>query len=92
MLARQDRTLSLSGVSSTTLMVALLASGGGVSFGLLQGWPVWADGAAAVVPWLPSLTADTIWVYRRYRWLGLFYVLVVTQTGHFIGFHWFVLT
>jgi hypothetical protein len=48
-LSKQERTLGLRGVSSTALTMALLASGGGLSLGLLQGWPVWAFGMAAVV-------------------------------------------
>jgi hypothetical protein len=71
-------------VVPTTLGLTLLVSLGGLSFALLQGWPLWAVGIATVLPWLPLFTMDVARVMRAYQWLALFYVLVVTQTGHFL--------
>jgi hypothetical protein len=39
---------------------------------------------ATVLPWLPSVTAQAVWTQRNFPGLGLFYVLVVTQGGHFV--------
>jgi hypothetical protein len=55
-----------------------------LSFGLLLDWPLWAIGLATVLPWLPVFTIDAARVFRAYQWLALFYLLVVTQTGHFL--------
>jgi hypothetical protein len=71
-------------VAPTTVGLTLLVSLGGLSFALLQGWPLWAVGVATVLPWLPLFAVDIARVMRSYQWLALFYVLVVTQTGHFL--------
>jgi len=52
--------------------------------GVLQNWPVWGIGLAAVVPWLPVFVAEAAWIYRRHAWLALFYMLIVTQVGHLL--------
>jgi len=59
---------------------------GGLAFGALEAWPLWATGSAVVVPWIPVFAHEVAWVYRRYGRLALFYVLVVGQGGHFPGF------
>lgn len=71
-------------VAPLTLGLTVVVSLGGLSFGLLLGWPLWAIGLATVVPWLPVFTMDVARVFRAYQWLALFYLLVVTQTGHFL--------
>jgi hypothetical protein len=63
--------------------IALLASSGGLMFGLFQAWPLWLVGGAALLPWVPLFVLDLSRWYRHYQWLALFYGLVVTQTGHF---------
>jgi hypothetical protein len=68
------------GLPITTL--AGLLSAAGLLFAAARGWPIWAVGAAALLPWLPLFGAQTLRTYRRYQWLALFYALVVTQTGH----------
>jgi hypothetical protein len=68
----------------TSLGITLLVSFGGLSFSLLLGWPLWAVGTATVLPWLPVFTVDVARIMRAYQWLALFYVLVVTQSGHFV--------
>jgi hypothetical protein len=34
--------------------------------------------------WIPPLALGATWNYQRYDWLSLFYVLLVTQAGHFL--------
>ena len=84
MIALQFRRRRFSQVAPLTLGVTILVSLGGMSFALLQGWPLWLVGAATVIPWLPIFTIDAARIFRSYQWLALFYVLVVTQTGHFL--------
>jgi hypothetical protein len=72
------------GWSTGNLSLVGMASVGGLGFATLQGWPIWAVGTAAVAPWLPVFVRDVAWIYRRYQWLALFYVLVVTQGGHYL--------
>jgi len=57
-------------IAPVTLAISALASVGGLSFGLLQGWPIW--GVARCGP------------YYVYQWLALFYALLITQSGHFL--------
>ena len=84
MAVSEVKTRVVGQVAPTTLGVTLLVSLGGLSFALLQGWPLWAVGIATVLPWLAMFTVDVARVMRAYQWLALFYVLVVTQTGHFL--------
>src|SRR5689334_3774122 len=71
-------------VAPITLGVTVLLSLGGLSFALLEGWPLWAEGTASLLPWIPIFARDVARIYRAYQWLALFYGLVVTQTGHFL--------
>ena len=71
-------------VTPTTAALAGSICLGGLAFGILEGWPLWARGLAVVLPWIPVFAREVAWVYRRYGWLALFYVLVVGQTGHFL--------
>jgi hypothetical protein len=66
------------------LGITVLLSLGGLSFALLEGWPLWATGFTVLLPWMPIFARDVARMYRTYQWLALFYVLVVTQTGHFL--------
>ena len=84
MAVSEVKTRVVGRVAPATFGLTLLVSLGGLSFALLQGWPLWAVGIATVLPWLPMFTADVARVMRAYQWLALFYVLVVTQTGHFL--------
>ena len=84
MTVAEVKTRVVGQVAPTTLGLTLLVSLGGLSFALLQGWPLWAVGITMVLPWLPMFTVDVARVMRVYQWLALFYVLVVTQTGHFL--------
>ena len=66
------------------LVAAITLSLGGLAFAALEGWPIWARGLAAVLPWLPVFVRDLAWISRQYQWLALFYGLVVTQSGHLL--------
>jgi len=84
MLASQLLRRRFGRVAPLTLSLTILVSLGGMSFALLQSWPLWLVGAATAIPWLPIFTIDAARIFRSYQWLALFYVLVVTQTGHFL--------
>ena len=83
MLQARVSPILLQGVSASTAAVAGVTCLGGLAFSILEGWPLWASGLAVVVPWLPIAVREVAWVYRRYQWLAPFYLLVITQTGHF---------
>jgi hypothetical protein len=82
MALRDPRVVPLQGFSVGTAALVGMASLGGLAFATLQDWPLWAKGTAVVVPWLPVFLHDLAWIYQRYRWLALFYAVVVTQGGH----------
>lgn len=84
MIAAQSQSFRFAGVTRRTFGPACLLSAGLVLFALSRGWPIWLVGGSAVAPWLPLLAVQTAWTYQRYQWLALFYILVVTQTGHFL--------
>jgi hypothetical protein len=63
------------------IMVALVSPLVGI-IALAQGWPLWLVALVVLLPWSPIFTWQTAWTYRNYGWFALFYVLVVTQTGH----------
>ena len=65
------------------LALSAVVSFGTLSFALLQGSPLWLVGIAALVPWTPLFAFEVTQTYQRFQWLALFYVLAVTQTGHF---------
>ena len=71
-------------VTPTALGVASVLSLGGLAFASLEGWPIWAHGLAAVLPWLPIFARSLAQLYRQYQWLARFYGLVVTQTAHLL--------
>jgi hypothetical protein len=64
-------------VTSTTSAAAALVCA-------LQSLPLWIIAVAAILPWLPLLTLETLWTARISAWLALFYVLAVTQSGHVV--------
>ena len=65
------------------LITAAAASAGGI-VAFLEGWPLWAVGVCVVAPTLPLLVCETRWLCLHYGWFSLFWVLVVTQIGHFV--------
>jgi hypothetical protein len=45
-------------IAPVTLAISALASLGGLSFGLLQGWPTWGVGLPTLIPWAPMFLLD----------------------------------
>ncbi len=78
------RVLAIHSMPPRIVGLTALASCGAVALGILQGWPLWARALAALLPWIPTFSGEIAWTYRHYQWLSLFYVLVVTQSGHFL--------
>lgn len=81
---RPTSLLRLDGIPRGLLRATVTASVLATLVALYQGWPGWAIVAAAVLPWFPVLGAETAWLSRHYGWFALFYLLTVTQTGHYI--------
>ncbi len=78
------RWFSIRSVPTHIVVLTAVASYAGLVIGFLQAWPLWGVVLAALLPWIPLFTAEMVWTYRHYHWLALFYVLVVTQGGHFL--------
>jgi len=57
------------------------------SFGLLVmhlvGWELWAVALLILLAWSPIFVCVTLAVYRQYRWLAFFFVLLIAQSVHF---------
>jgi hypothetical protein len=72
--------------SASTPVVAIAAAGSimGQIVAVIQAAPVWLFVVAAVTPWLPILALELVWTYRHYRWLSLFCLLLITQTGYLL--------
>jgi hypothetical protein len=79
-----ERAASIRSVPSHVIVLSALASYAGQIIAGLQAWPLWAIVLATLIPWLPVFAREMVWTYRHYHWLALFYVLVVTQGGHFL--------
>lgn len=78
------RMLRLNGVPRPVLLPTAAVSIIAVALASFQSWPAWAVVAAGVGPWIPVLTLELDWARRHFGWLGLFYLLVVTQGGHVV--------
>jgi hypothetical protein len=65
------------------LLTSLLASAGLVLATPRQ-WPLWATAIAGLIPLVPVFVVGARWNLLRHHWLVLFYVLLVTQSGHFL--------
>jgi hypothetical protein len=50
----------------------------------LFGWKLWQVGLLIVIAWFPLVFSILRSVYRQSAWLSFFFVLVVTQSVHFI--------
>ena len=48
------------------------------------GWKLWQVGLIIVIAWFPLIFFILRSVYQQFTWLALFFVLVVTQSVHFI--------
>lgn len=77
------RMLAFAEVPIGHLALTALASCAAIALATFVGWPIWALAVAAVIPWLTIFQREAAWIYRHYRWLALYYALVVTQVGHF---------
>lgn len=78
------RVLDIRSVPTNILMMTVVASYGGLIITGLIGWPLWALVLAAVLPWTLLYALELKWTYRHFKWLALFYLLVLTQGGHFM--------
>ncbi|MDP8974037.1 MAG: cyclic nucleotide-binding domain-containing protein [Actinomycetota bacterium] len=82
--AVSKRLLSIRSVPPQILVLTALASYGGQVLAGVAGWSLWGIVLATVLPWVLVFTLEITWTYRHFHWLALFYVLVVTQGGHFL--------
>ncbi len=48
------------------------------------GFVLWQIALLIVLVWSPLFFLKTAQLYRQYRWLALFFILVITQGGHFV--------
>ncbi len=69
--------------SGVGFLTSVLASAGLVLATPRQ-WPLWATVVVGLIPFVPLFVVGARWNFRRQHWLVLFYVLLVTQTGHFL--------
>jgi hypothetical protein len=69
--------------SGVGLLTSVLASVG-VMLAAPRQWPLWAMVVIGLIPFVPLFVVGARWNFRRQHWLVLFYVLLVTQTGHFL--------
>ncbi len=83
-MVRLRRFLAIHSVPPHIVVLTALASCSALIFAIVQGWPLWAIALATLLPWIPIFAFEVVWTYRHYHWLALFYVLVITQGGHFI--------
>ncbi len=67
-----------------TMLLTTVVASGGLMLIVPRAWPLWAQATAGLLAWVPLFAVGTRWTYRRYHWLALFYILVVTQGGHFL--------
>jgi hypothetical protein len=71
-------------VPSRLVIVSAALVSAGLVLATPRSWPVWVTTLVALIPWLPAFVTGARWNYRRHHWLVLFYVLVVTQSAHFL--------
>lgn len=78
------RAVMINSVPPRIIALTALASAATLISAVIQEWPLWGVGIAALLPWIPIFALETAWTYRHYEWLSLSYVLVITQSGHVI--------
>ena len=69
--------------SGIGILTSVLASAG-IILAMPRQWPLWAVVVVGLIPFVPLFVVGARWNFRRQHWLVLFYVLLVTQTGHFL--------
>ncbi len=80
---RTDASMSKVAVPPGIVVVTSALVSAGLVLATPRTWPLWVSTLIALVPWIPAFVVGARWNYQRNHWLVLFYVLVVTQTGHF---------
>jgi hypothetical protein len=86
--AAARQILFFGAVPSPTVVATVLASAVGLAIGVVAGWPLWAVALAVVLPFMPIVAAQVAWTEANFPGLALFYVLIVTQGGHFAEHCW----
>lgn len=76
------RLVALRSVPPQILLLTAMTSYVGIAVANLEAWPLWAAALAGLFPWLPILFLETVWTYRHYSMLAVFYLLLITQLGH----------
>lgn len=74
---------SLSSVPSKVVAATAIASYGAIILGAMAQWPMWALAVMTALMWLPVLAIELTWAYRNYGWLAFFYLIFISQLGHF---------
>ncbi len=74
----------LQSASTPTIAVAAAGSFAGQVAAVVHAAPLWLYVVAAVAPWIPILVLELIWTYRHYRWLAVFCLVIVTQSGYLL--------
>src|SRR5712692_1889129 len=67
---------------SALLLISLISVGIVSTFWL--GWAICQIALLVILAWLPLVLLKTTAIYRDYRWLALFFILVVTQGAHLL--------
>ena len=80
----RSRVVAIHSVPRPIIVLTVLVSWAAALVSAFHGWPLWAMVLVSLSPWLPIFGLEALWTYRHYRWLALFYVLALTQTGHFL--------
>ena len=71
-------------VPTGVILLTSVVTSTGLLLAAPRTWPLWTTAFLGLIPWVPPLVLGAKWNYRRYHWLSLFYVLLVTQAGHFL--------
>lgn len=66
----------------TAITLAAVGSFLGQIAALSQGAPLWVYILVAAAPWLPIFTLELVWMYRHYKWVAVFCLLIVSQAGY----------
>ncbi|MGI8793724.1 MAG: hypothetical protein ACR2H3_11200 [Acidimicrobiales bacterium] len=74
---------SLAGVPRRIVAITALTSIGAAAVASFQGWPLWAGVALVALTWVPVFAIELVWAYRHFEFIAAFYLLVVTQMGHY---------
>ncbi len=64
------------------VIIASLSSSG-LLLAHLMGWQLWLVALLILLVWSPIFVRITAALYRQYRWLAFFFVLLVAQSVHF---------